>query len=102
MRAYTTDTFTINLSNGDLTDYKDIVVTVQKGDYVLDKGLSDLTVSEYYNRVVFSLSQDETSHLRGQFQIQINILYENGDRRASDVYTVRNPDSLNLHKVVMN
>lgn len=101
MRAYTTDTFTISLENGDLDNYKDIVVTIQKGGYALNKGLDELTVSEYYNRVVFTLSQEETSHLKGQFQVQINILYENGERRASGIYTVRNPDSLNLYRVVM-
>lgn len=96
----TTPTFIFTLPNDfDATDASKIIVTLSaKNVPVIEKTGKDLEVTEHTISVY--LSQEETFRMPvGDVQAQINFLYADGSRVATNI--VRIEWSRNLHNEVM-
>lgn len=95
----TTPTLTFTFTDCDPTLAESIIVTIAKqGVTVLEKATSALTITE--TSVSFKLSQEETlAFPTGEVQCQINLLYSDGSRVATNIVKV--DWSKNLHGEVM-
>ena len=90
----TTPTFTLTFPEGtDLTQASSVYVSFQNGDTRFDKTGSDVTVTE--RTVELSLTQAETLALNsGSVMIQVNWVYPNGTRAASEIVSCLIGDNL--------
>lgn len=97
---YTTPSFTIQLEDGDLDNYKTVLITIKKGSDLLELSNNDLSIDDSKNKISFSLSQEQTSEYKGTVSIQVNILYNNETRRTSEIMSV--VFGKNLHEEIMS
>lgn len=97
---YTTPSFTIQLEDGDLDNYKTVLITIKKGSDLLELSNNDLSIDDSKNEISFSLSQEQTSEYKGTVSIQVNILYNNETRRTSEIMSV--VFGKNLHEEIMS
>lgn len=86
----TTPTFTLSFDESvDFSDAKSIVVTLAT-DYrkeLAEKTDDDLEINE--NIIRFSLTQEESLAMSpGRMLLQVNVLYNNGTRVASEIASV--------------
>ena len=91
---------------GVLNDYKHIVVTISQDNMIkIDKTEDELIINENEDRIILSLSQEETGKFAGGkttpriADIQVNIYYETAKRDVSTVGTIEVYD--NLYKEVI-
>lgn len=101
---YQTLSLTIDLSPSVLTDFEDIVVSVQQGRNVTHFLYSNnkVTVDSELGTLTIELSQANTAEFTPGFvcKLQVNILTSNGERLVSDWVDV--DDVLaNMYKKVM-
>lgn len=81
-----TITFEIDDDNLDLTQAKNVYVTIQNGSNKLTKTGEDLTIGS--KTVAVTLTQRETlGFSNGKIEVQINWTYNDGTRWSSDCVT---------------
>ena len=96
---WTTHVFDIHLNEDALAHYDKIIVTLRSGSRIVEKTNEDLVIDLETDTVSVRLSQEETSILGEQTKLQMNIFYEDGTRKATDIFQVRFIG--NLHGEIM-
>ena len=84
-----------------LAGYDSIVVSIVQADVTVSLTDDRLTVNEDKGTITFTLSQTETSRFKeGYVDIQVNVLYDSGERDTSVKGRIEVRD--NLYKQVMS
>ena len=88
-----TFTFTFTEQGLDLTQANNVYVTFRQGNTLLEKETADLTIAE--KSVAVTLRQADTYKLEpGQMLMQVNWVYPDGSRAASEVVSCSIGDNL--------
>lgn len=97
--------WTITLTDQDgesvLDGYKDVVVSLEQGDVLVEKSGAELGIDAESDSIFFTLGQEDTSQFHvGTAKLQVNVYYDNETRDTSvmaDIEVRRN-----LHEEVMS
>lgn len=75
MYQYTTPTVTITIpTDYDVDNITDLLITLEKGDITLTKGMNDVTFDSTNNAIVLTLTQEDTgSFTEGMLKIQAHL-----------------------------
>lgn len=90
MIKWTTPRIEIAFEKGDFDNYKEIAVTLQDKCYKVT--LTDLDIEG--DTLSFSLSQSQSARLSNETKLQVNVLYEDGTRSASQIFNINFKDNL--------
>ena len=96
MIKWTTPSIEISFDEGELTDYQEIYVTLE-GNNGYQQTIKTPQVEN--DTVSISLEQIETGCFSKKTKLQVNVLFPNGIRAASQIFEVNFTD--NLYKEVM-
>lgn len=90
MIKWTTPTIQISFDEGELTNYEEVFVTLQNEGY--QQTIKAPTVEG--DTVTIALEQIETSCFGKKTKLQVNVLFPNGIRAASQIFEVNFSDNL--------
>lgn len=95
----TTPTYTFTFDDFDPTTVEEVILTIakQNGTVLLEKTSEDLEITS--DSISVYLSQEETLYFPGVIQMQINFLFSDDTRCATDIVT--KTWEKNLHDEVM-
>lgn len=96
----TTPTLILTLPRVDVTQAVEVLVTFACKGLKMTKVPSNITYDEEKSELSVSLSQQETLRLNGATEIQVNWIYADGSRAASNVATYTFTQQL-LERVIM-
>lgn len=85
---WTTQTLTMEIDSEALKDYRQIILSVKSGsvkkNLILDETHRDIVINDEGNAIIWELRQEDTALFKTEMDMQINILYQSGERNATE------------------